>query len=172
MTGHKLSFDRILGAALLAAALVAAPGCGTAPEDETLETVAEEPERLADEIVTVEARVHRVLGDCAFELEDSGLLSPNRVLTLCDPAGPDRQPPLAGLNVAEGDWLRVTGVAAEMTREAYEYKTSLTVSDEVFNAREPRTVLFLHSAEKIESPEADEEARLPASLVGVQLQRG
>jgi len=169
---HFVLASRVFLAPLCATALVAVQACQPSPEPiETLEDVAEETEQATGEIVTVEGRINRVLGKCAFELTDAEFLFPDRVLTLCDPAGSKSDPPIEDLAVEEGDWLRVTGVAGEITRQAYEYKTTLTVADDVFDEMQPRAVLFLHSAEKIEEPEPtpEEAAELPEGPVVVPI---
>ena len=146
--------DRFASTFLLSSLLIVA-GCQEAPENPiALEQVADEPESMAAEAISVEGRVRSVFGDCAFELEDSELLFPDRVLTLCDPGGGAGYS--APANVAEGDWLRVTGVAGEMTRAAYEYKTALTLPDEVFGKRETRAVIFVRRVEMVEEPDEPE----------------
>ena len=148
---------------LLGAALFVAPACQQAPQNVAeLEHVAEAAHESTGRTVTVEGRVNRVLGDCAFELENSELLFPDRVLTLCEPAGAGEAPPQAPAEVKLDDWLRVTGVAGEMTREDYEFKTTLTLSDDVFGERETRPVILVETAERIEPPELES----PQSLQG------
>ncbi len=143
--------------------------CHQTPGTEALEQVADSPREVAGETVTVEGRIHKILGNCAFELEAGGVSGFDRVLTLCEPAGAGEQPPVAPQAVSEGDWLRVTGVAGEMTRENYEFKTTLTLPDDVFDARETRPVIFVQKAEKVVKSEPSGEARLPEAPVVVPL---
>lgn len=119
------------GLAVLATAVLAA-GCRPGPEN--VDTVAKAP---PGEKVTVEGRVSRVLGDCAYEL------GVEPVLTLCESMG---QPPD---EVAENDELRITGVTQELTRHEYELRSALTVPDDVFGLASTRTVLVIEKAEKL-----------------------
>jgi hypothetical protein len=70
--------------------------------------------------------------------------------------------------VAEGDWIRITGTPGEMTREDYEFKTTLTLPDELFDETETHPVIFVRSAELVEAPREDE-ARLPKGPVVVPI---
>ena len=154
----------------MAFVLPAFVGCGPASEQvETLEQAAEEPRQLVGETITVEGRVAKVLGDCAFELGNGNVLDPSRVLTLCDPAGQGEPAPEVPADVRQGDWLRVTGVAGELTREAYEYKTTLTLPEDVFEKTETRSVIFVASAEKVDKPSEADQAELPEAPLVVPI---
>jgi hypothetical protein len=145
------------------AVVVLSLACSQQPDEvETLEDVSEQPRALTGQQVTAEGRVNRVFGDCAYELEDAEPLHKDRLLTLCEPAGPAEAPPEAPAGVQVGDWLRVTGVAGEMTRDNYEFKTMLTLPDEVFGERETRPVILVEKAVKIPPPDGQQdEARAP-----------
>ena len=162
------SFSTTLAVLALAACAIGASGCSSEPDNhvDALEQAAESPQEVAGRTITVEGRITRVLGDCAFELEGRGVLDvTDRLLTVCDPTPAGQPPPEVPAGLAEGDWLQVTGVAGEMTREDYEYKTTLTLPEEFFGERETRAVILVESAKRIEKPTDPDSAMLPKGPV-------